>query len=103
MKFSSLPANVQTQVNREWSEGKTLSADDRMRYFAQNGYPTAAAYRSAVLAESPTVEEMKIAVIETMKARFITYGFEDWMNQIPNAELICRNYNELVMMTKAGK
>lgn len=103
MKFSSLPAHIQAQVKAEWMAGKIMSANDRMRYYVQNGYKTMADYRQAVLAEAPTVNEMKIIIIELMKARFIKNGFEDWMNQIPNAEMICRNYNELVMMTKAGK
>lgn len=103
MKFYSLPVNVQAQVKAEWMAGKIMSANDRMRYFAQNGYKTAAEYHQAVLAEAPTVEELKIIIIELMKSRFIQHGFEDWMNQIPNAAMICRNYNELVMMTKAGK
>jgi hypothetical protein len=103
MKLSSLPANIQTQVKAAWFEGKKASANDRMRYFVTNGYATADDYRRAVLEESPTVEEMKFAVLDVMKSRFVKHGFEDWMNQIPNAAMICRNHNELVMMTKAGK
>lgn len=103
MKLSSLPANVQAQVKAAWVEGKTMSSNDRMRYYAENGYASAADYRRAVLEETPTADEIKIAVLDTMKSRFVKHGFEDWMNQIPNAAMICRNYNELVMMTKAGK
>lgn len=103
MKFSSLPANIQAEVKAEWMAGKVVSANERSRYYAQNGYATPAEYHQVVLAEAPTADELKIIIIEVMKARFIKNGFEDWMNQIPNAAMICRNYNELVMMTKAGK
>jgi hypothetical protein len=95
MKFSALPKHIQTQVLNSFAEAKQLEANDRMRYFAQNGYSTAEEYRQVVINEAPKVEQMRVLILDTMKSHYIKNGFEDWMSMIPNSDMICHRYKEL--------
>ena len=95
MKFSDLPVSIRDEVTRTFKEGKVIEANDRMRYFAENGYTSAEDYRLAVLAEKPSVNDLKEIILLVMKQRFIKYGFEAWMDCIPGSKMICQRYKEL--------
>jgi formylmethanofuran dehydrogenase subunit A len=103
MKISSLPVNVQTQIKKNLREWKKVDATQRAKYYAQNGYSTAAEYHAVILEERYTVEELRNTVLDTMKSRFLDNGFEEWMNMVPNAAWICHQYRELHMGSKAER
>jgi hypothetical protein len=101
MKFSTLPTYIQRQVMADVKDSNRDLATYNMRYYAQNGYTSAAAYHQDLLDKAPTVSEVKEALLSVMKARYAKNGFEEWMNAIPNSEYICRVSVQDRMLSKA--
>lgn len=99
MKFSQLPAEIQTAVKNELHSVKIDYVNQQCRYFANHGFKSAVSYREFLFAQSlPMTGEQMAIIIKSVLVQFLKAG-KDHLYVLP--ERIAYDLRQTAMLSKA--